>query len=63
MYSETNKSHRTEGKDMTRLDFARLEEAHYDYLFDEYNREYELVHNQYYDWLSEIGGDEEAVGA
>ena len=30
---------------------------------EEYNREYELVHNQYYDWLSEIGGDEEAEGA
>ena len=26
---------------MTRLDFERLEDRHYDYLFDEYNREYE----------------------
>ena len=27
---------------------------------EEYNREYELVHNQYYDWLSEIGSEGEA---
>lgn len=28
---------------------------------EEYNREYELVHNQYYNWLSEIGSKTEAA--
>ncbi len=27
---------------------------------EEYNREYELVHNQYYDWLADIDGEVEA---
>lgn len=27
---------------------------------EEYNREYELVHNQYYDWLGELDGEGEA---
>ena len=54
---------------MTRLDFARLEEAHYDYLFDEYNREYEAEeeskefviswHNSEFDDLATIEAEDE----
>ena len=56
---------------MTRLDFERLEDQHYDYLFDEYNREYEeeepteyMVswHNEEFDDLVTIEAEEAAYG-
>ena len=54
---------------MTRYDFERLEDRHYDYLFDEYNREYEAEdepteyivswHNSEFDDLATIEAESE----